>query len=154
VSITGKQGFVFSLDLAIAFIAMLLMLSLMLSQISLATENELKPIEKIGMQRKAIFLVDAMVKNRNEEQPLLGSTVYDLERHRVLQNEIDFALLLKAKQLECQDFFVSRLSLASQENETIVFEKGQGKNCVSLDRLVNVNGKLGKVGVVVCEKKE
>jgi len=150
-SITGDHGFAFSLDLAISVIAMVLMLSLMLASFEAAKEEEITTVKKTELQGKAIFLLDAMAKNRNEEQPLLGSALYDGERHRVLSNEIDAGLFEKARQLDSEKFFVKSVSLKGGEEKTIVFE-GKGKECISLDRIVLAGGKKAMLGVVLCEK--
>jgi len=124
----GENGFAFSLDLMIAFLALLLMLSLMLAQLDLLKGQAIESIEGIALQRKAIFLIDSMVKNRNEENPGLGSALFDAQKHRILQNELDPILLGRARA-----------------------EIESGENCLSLDRIVLVNGKLEKAGVRVCE---
>ncbi|MFA4855638.1 MAG: hypothetical protein WC634_03575 [archaeon] len=150
-STTGKGGFAFSLDLAVSVIAMVLMLSLMLASFEAAKEEETAQVKKAELQGKAIFLLDAMAKNRNEEQPLLGSALYDGERHRVLANEIDAGLLEKAQQLGSERFFVKSVSLKGMEEKEILFE-GEGKECISLDRVVLAGGKKAMLGVILCEK--
>ena len=141
-------GFVFSLDLAIAFIAMLLMLSLMLSQLEILKDREIENVKKIELQRTAFFTIDSMTKNRDEERPLLGLALYDAEKHRVLSNEIDTSLLKNSKPVLFENFFISSVSVAEIEK---VFEK-QGEKCISVDRIVLVNGKKEMLEVVVCEK--
>ena len=150
-STTGDYGFAFSFDLAISVIAMVLMLSLMLASFEAAKEKEITAVKKMELQSKAIFLLDAMAKNRNLEQPLLGSALYDRERHRVLTGEIDTGLLEKARQLESEEFFVKSVSLKGNEEKAILFG-GEGKECVSLDRIVLANGEKAMLGVVLCEK--
>jgi len=142
------RGFVFSLDLAIAFIAMLLMLSLMLSQLEILKNKEIENIERIELQRNAFFAIDSMTKNRDEERPLLGLALYDAEKHRVLSNEIDTVLLENAKPVLFENFFISSISAGKIEK---LFEKS-GQKCISVDRLVFMNGKKEMLEVVVCEK--
>ena len=145
--IAGK-GFVFSLDLAIAFIAMLLMLSLMLSQLEILKNREIADIERVELQRNAFFAVDSMAKNRDLERPLLGLALYDKEKHRVLSNEIDTMLLEKAKPVLFESFFISSVSLGEIEK---VFEE-QGEKCIAASRLVLANEKKEMLEAVVCEK--
>lgn len=151
-SITGENGFLFSLDVVVAFLAMLLMLSLMLQHLEMAKEQQLGWTQRFALQRNAVMLIDSMVKNRDEKQPLLGSALYDEKKHRVLSNQLDLHMFPKAGQLPSELFFVSRLSLkAGSQEKTVLFQTGR-KNCVSLDRIVLVSGKIGKVEAVVCEK--
>jgi len=142
------RGFVFSLDLAIAFIAMLLMLFLMLSQLEILKNKEIENIERIELQRNAFFAIDSMAKNRDEERPLLGLALYDVEKHRVLSNEIDTMLLENAKPVLFKNFFISSVSAGKIEK---VFEKSKQK-CISVNRLVFMNEKKEMLKVVVCEK--
>ncbi len=142
------RGFVFSLDLAIAFIAMLLMLSLMLSQLEILKNKEIENIERIELQRNAFFAIDSMTKNRDEERPLLGFVLYDVEKHRVLSNEIDTMLLENAKPVLFETFFISSVSVAEIKK---VFEE-PGQKCISVDRFVFVNKKKEILEAVVCEK--
>ena len=142
-SITGEAGFLFSFDLAIAFIAVLLTLSLMLAHFGFEKELALEGFGEISLQRKAVFLVDEMVKNRNGKQPLLGSAAFDAEKRRVLSNELDLALLKKAKGFRKEGFFVSSVSVAGQ---SLLFEKAV-ENCMGLDRIVLVQGILEKLVV-------
>ena len=150
-STTGETGFLFSLDLLLAFLAMLLMLSLMLMHWEAAKERETSALERLALQRQAIFLIDSMVKNSNEERPLLGSALFDEEKRRVLSNELDLALLAKSGQLHESEFFASSVSVSSGGVEKRVELAQPGKNCIGLDRLVLIEGNLGKLGVVVCE---
>jgi len=145
--ITGEAGFVFSFDLAIAFLTVLLMLSLMLAHFGFEKERALDSFEEISLQRKAVLLIDSMVKNRSEGQPLLGAAAFDREKGRVLSNEIDLALLGKARGLRRESFFVSSVSVAGQ---SLLFEKPL-ENCASLDRLVLVQGSFERLVVVACE---
>ncbi len=144
----GEKGFVFSLDLAIAFIAMLLMLSLMLSQLEILKNNKIADVERVELQRNAFFAIDSMTKNRDEERPLLGLASYDAEKHRVLSNEIDTVLLKNAKSVLFEKFFISSISVGNIKK---VFEE-PGKKCISVDRLVFANGNKELLEAVVCEK--
>jgi len=144
----NSRGFVFSLDLAIAVIAMLLMLSLMLSQLEILKNREIADIERIELQRNAIFVIDSMAKNRDEEQPLLGMAMYDAEKHRVLSNEIDSILFENAEPVVFENFFVSSVSIGEIEK---LFEE-QGEKCISVDRIVLANEKKEMLEAVVCEK--
>ena len=124
---TGKKGFAFSIDLATAFIAMLLMLSLMLTQLNSLKENRLAALEKISLEERAIFIADTIVKNRSENQPLDGSALYDEEKHRVLQNQVDLDMLLKAKPKQAGNYTVSRLSITSGGKKQEIFSEAGEK---------------------------
>ncbi len=149
---TTDRGFVFSIDLVVSFLSMLLMVYLLLLHIGLREEREAEALNRLAFQRNAIFLTDSLVKNNNPEQALLGSASLDEKRHRVLSNQLDREMLLAATGFENEGFFVSRLSFELFGKERIVFEENQGNECIALDRVVLIEGARGKIRVVLCEK--
>lgn len=152
-STIDNRGFIFSIDLAVSFIAMLLMALLILMHASVLKEQQVESINKFDLQRNAIFLADSLVKNNDAAQPLLGSALFDPEKHRVLSNSLDSVLLSRAAQFEKENFFVNRLSFKDEFGvEQVIFEGTAGKNCLALDRLVLLNGRKGLLAVSVCEK--
>ena len=152
-NIIDKRGFIFSIDLAVSFIAMLLMVLLILMHASVLKEQQVESINKFDLQRNAIFLADSMVKNNDALQPLLGSALFDAEKHRVLSNNLDGILLSRAEQFEKEGFFVSRVSFKDEFGiEQGFFDGPAGKNCIALDRLVLLDGRKGLLAVSVCEK--
>ncbi len=148
-----EKGFIFSIDLTVSFIAMLLMVLLILMHASVLKEQQVESINRFDLQRNAIFLADSLVKNNDALQPLLGSALFDPEKHRVLSNNLDSVLLSRAAQFEKENFFVNRLSFKDEFGiEQVIFEGTAGKNCLALDRLVLLNGRKGLLAVSVCEK--
>ncbi|MDP2973802.1 MAG: hypothetical protein Q8N60_02010 [Candidatus Diapherotrites archaeon] len=149
----GERGFIFSIDLTVSFIAMLLMVLLILMHASVLKDQQVESINKFDLQRNAIFLADSLVKNNDAAQPLLGSALFDAEKHRVLSNQLDEALLLNATRFEKDGFFVNRLSFKDEFGiEQAFFDGLQGSNCLALDRVVLLNGVKGLLAVTVCEK--
>lgn len=150
-AITAK-GFIFSFDLAIAFIALLLMLSLILTHTSSAVKKQETRLKDFELTKNAAFTADSLVKNSNEEKPLFGAAGFNTEKHRVESNSIDMAMLASAKQASTGKFAVTKLSFRNKGSgtEQIVFEDSQGNNCVAISRFVLVNGKKGLVEATVC----
>ena len=104
-------------------------------------------------EEKAVFLADSLVKNRLEENPLLGSAVFDSAKKRVLENSIDLALLEKAVPQCFGSACAKKLYLRGGidlEIFSLDLEKNN-ENCVSVERLVFVGGKKALLGVVVCD---
>ncbi len=149
--ITDK-GFVFSLDLVVAFIAMLLMASLMLAHIEMQIEAEKDLVEKAMLEHKTVFLLDSLVKNNDLERPLLGSAQFNKEKHRVLANELDLALFSKAEYFERENFFAAKAGIRKRYSNKTVFEVEAGKRCLALDRIVLEGGEIALVEAVICEK--
>jgi len=145
------EGFTFSMDLGVSFIAMLLMALLILGHFSIEGERAADAMGMASLERKAVFLLDAMVKNRNEGIPVFGLAGLDPERRRVTPNELDPALLEKAEQFEGRGFFVAGLAVSSNGNRKVLWETA-GESCVSLDRVVLILGKLSLLEAKVCER--
>ncbi len=150
---TAKKGFLFSMDLAIAFMAILLMAFLFFAKIGFEKEAILERSRQTELKRFGLFLADSMVKN-SAKNTLLGSAAFDEEKHRVVSNRLDRKKLEMAMQLENSRFFASKVSFKGPETEETFFqanEKANG-NCVSFDRIVSLDKRKGLVSVTVCEK--
>ncbi|MBN2067421.1 MAG: hypothetical protein JW744_03065 [Candidatus Diapherotrites archaeon] len=150
---TTAKGFVFSLDLAVSFTAMLLMALLLLMHLGIAGEKQEIEFRQMELNRTALFLADSIVKNSNPEKPALGSAAFDKERARVLANELDAGLLGEIQEMEKNGFFIASISLKEiGGSEKTVFSKPAGKNCTALDRIVSAQGRIAKMAVQLCEK--
>lgn len=152
----AKNGFVFSFDLLFAFILVCFIAFLLLANAS-ALLNERKIGNKqLFLEEKGILIIDSMVKNRNFEEPLLGSAVFDEEKHRVLSNVLDEKMLerLKAKEIAGVKVVKAWLKEKSESGvkERILFENfnGMEKECRSFERFVIVNGESKMIGAVFC----
>lgn len=151
-NITNEKGLWFSLDLIIALITILLIITIMLNRINTSTETLTEEINKIELQRNTIFIIDSLTKNRNLENPLLGSATLNEEKKRVMQNSLDPKLIKQAKPIETDKFFTAKLAIKTNE-ERIIFQKKQKGNCITLDRTITISNRTGKVEVTACEKR-
>ncbi len=150
-NITGN-GFIFSLDLSFAALAILLMLFMLMSYYGTRIGNEANAVKGFSMQKTALFIADSLVKNRSENS-LLGSAVFDTEGKRVKSGDLDLAALRLARPIESKDFVVSKLSVAINGVEEIIFaQEINGVNCISVERIVMAEGHKAVVAVKVCEK--
>jgi len=152
VSTTASRGFAFSIDLTIAFTTMLLMLLLISMRISMDAENNAAELEEFAAAQSAIFLADSIVKNSNKAQPLLGTALYNAEKHRVESGILDKQLLLSAEEFEFHGILIKKLSLREigAEEQTIFGRETASRNCIALNRLVLLDGKKTVVGVTAC----
>jgi hypothetical protein len=150
---TGKAGFLFSFDLAAAFLAVLLMLFLFFAKVGFEKDALLENSREKELQRFGLFLADSMVRNRCSEAPVFGSALFDEEKRRVASNRLDLALLENIGQIEGSGFFAARVSFkAGAKEEIFLLEEALNRNCVSFDRPCVLGGKKGLVLVTACEK--
>jgi hypothetical protein len=149
----AEKGFVFSADLAVAAIAMLLLLGIALLHFDSAKENALSAGERFSLQRKTLFLADSLVKNRNTGQPNLGAAAFDPAKHRVLSNELDTGLLRKAGENAQGGSGIKEISLVQfggKEREIFYSQESLQQDCMAVDRIVIAGGKKSIVRVTAC----
>ena len=150
-SITAK-GFVFSTDLAITTILIFLMLFTVVSSFSSRSLDEARKIKEAELEKNAVFLLDAIVKN-NSENGLKGAAVLDMEKHRVKSNEIDMKKLKQGEEIEMGEFFLQKISIVRRNGkEDVILETGRKRNCFGLSRIALIGTEAVKVELVLCEK--
>jgi len=103
------------------------------------------------LEEKTLMIADSLVKNLNEENPLLGSCVKDGDKKRIKSNEIDETLLLQAKSFELKEFFVKELSwkIGATEKRITLSEK-ESANCLTAKRFALIGSKKGVIEVKGC----
>ncbi|MDD5162983.1 MAG: hypothetical protein PHD95_02130 [Candidatus ainarchaeum sp.] len=151
-NITGKQGFVFSLDAGIAFALAICMLFLVTSAIAQNVREKVFAEKNFELWKNTVFAADSLVKNSNEETPLFGSAFFDEEKHRVKSNEISPEKMQKISGFENREFEIKLVKITgSGSDEKIVFSKNsEKKNCLAVERIALVEGKISKIVVVGC----
>ncbi|MCX6798667.1 MAG: hypothetical protein NTW59_01050 [Candidatus Diapherotrites archaeon] len=151
----ARKGFIFSLDLAIALITVLLMLNLALLHFNEEKESLLAGAKKSELQKNALLLADSLVKNNNAENPLLGAAFFDNEKHRVLSNVVQKELLREAQADSFGGWHAQALSLKTKNGAEETFfaeEKQAGKDCVAVERFVIAGTEKALLRVAACEE--
>lgn len=146
-SITDK-GIIFSADIVFSFV---IILSIMLTatwQFGFFAEKQLKEIKKTELELASFFLADALIKNFDGNS-LHGIAVLDGEKHRVKSNEISSEKIPLLEKNE--NVFGVWTREKSGTQKTFFSKNSLSKNCVSVERLVLVDGKQGLFGVKTCE---
>ncbi|MDD5148359.1 MAG: hypothetical protein PHH08_02745 [Candidatus ainarchaeum sp.] len=148
------RGFVFSFDAAIAVLVVFSMLFLVASAVAGSTNRRIENAKSLELWKNTVFASDSLVKNNYPENPALGSAAFDAEKHRVKSNEIDLESAQKITGFENKEFFVKQVKIIFQDSgEKIIFsKKSESKNCLSVERIVLVQGKIAKIGVTGCGK--
>lgn len=112
--------------------------------------------ETIGHEKElfAAGIAEALVKNRNENKPELGSAYFDKEKQRVMQNFVDEELLKKVKGKSFGRYFLSGIYERGLTGKKNYFESNFS-NCLSIERFVIIKGltqRKAVLGVTVCEE--
>jgi len=116
-----------------------------------SVEASAAQLQNFELEKNTIMLLDAMAKNRNEENPALGAAVYNAEKRRVEENNIDIALLKQANPLVSGGIILKKISLHYKNGETkTILETTGGENCLAAGRVVLAGGKKALLEGVVC----
>lgn len=150
---TTAKGFIFSIDLLFAALAIFLMLFLVTASFNAKSNSTLNSIKRFSLHKNAVFLADSLVKN-NSENPLLGAALFDAEKHRVKSNELQYAALKSAGPIESDEFFVQGLSIRWEhgKKEKMFFAARNAKNCIVVERAALIENRKVVVELTICER--
>ncbi len=147
-----ERGFIFSIDAILASTALLLMLLIVFIHTqSMISENA----EAIGNNEKellALSLSEAIVKNRNTENPYKGAAYFDAEKQRVQPNLIDPNLLSQIKPEKLGKYRLEALYERDEKSKEFLFGSIT-ENCTAIERFVAIKEFTARktiIGVVVC----
>lgn len=128
------RGQLFSIDTAISFVVICLMVYLMISLCGNIAGNSLAREKETEVMRIAISASEILVKNSNAGDTMLGAAEYNSALKRVESNIIDYPLLLNAKSNQINSLY---LKFKSGE-EVKIFENGACGEKIFLERFVAV----------------
>lgn len=155
---SNEKGIIFSTDAITAFIIALITTLVFVSYMSNIALNEERKIEQIELDEKAIFIIDSMVKNQNEENALLGACNYDGAKKRVLTNNLNYLQIkTNSKPLSLGNFFVKSVAItfvSTNQKETIILSEDFSKNCTSTKRFALIDGFKAIIEVKTCKTEE
>jgi hypothetical protein len=110
-------------------------------------DQQIRENKKIESGLYSLFLADSLVKNL-DENGLLGIASLDPEKHRVKSNELRSEKIFS---LEKNEFVFEAWAREKNGAQKIFFSKNASrKNCVSIERLVLLDGSEALFGVKVC----
>jgi len=139
------------MDLLCSFIAICLISLVSIQFLSSSIEAQLKQLKDFELEKNAVMLIDTMVKNRNEENPALGAAVFNGEKLRVEENNIDLELLKRLNPIVSQSVFVKKIELLFKDGaRKTIIENSLGENCLGVERFVLVEEKKALLRCVVC----
>ncbi len=143
----SNKGFIFTTDLIITVTILLFcLLGFAIginSQINLFEEKE----KMLFLEEKVIFITDNFVKNFDENNSLFGSCKIDLEKKRVLSNEINSNNFSNIKQINSEKIFIKSIIIGKQ----IIFsDLRESKNCFAVKRFALVDNEKSIISIMGC----
>lgn len=143
----------FSFDAMIASIILLSILFLLLFSLNAFAEQEVKNEKEIEKELFGLALSEAIIKNRNEKNPINGAAYYNIEKKRVEANIIDISLLEKIQPKDFGKFSLASLYERIEHGKRYYFENNN-ENCIAIERFVIIKEIIPRktvLGVVICE---
>lgn len=137
----------------IASMILLSTLFLLLFSLNAFAEQELRNEKEIEKELFGLALSEAIIKNRNESNPINGAAYFNNEKKRVEANIIDISLLEKIRYKEFGKFSLSGLYERNENGKRYYFENNK-KNCIAIERFVIIREIIPRktiLGVVICE---
>lgn len=137
----------------IASMILLSTLFILLFSLNAFAEQELQNEKEIEKKLFGLALSEAIVKNRNEDNPINGAAYFNNEKKRVEANIIDVSLLEKIRYKEFGKFSLSGIYERNENGKRYYFEKDK-ENCIVIERFVIINELIPRktvLGVVICE---
>lgn len=150
-SITDKGFFSFDVMIAATILLFFLLFSAGTFSARIAILGD--RIERQEMENFSETLAEAIVKNRNEEMPVIGSAYFDTGKRRVMSNKIDESLLQKTERTDFGEYYLASIYEKSKESK-FYFNEQKG-NCISQERKVTIKGFFEReayLGVTLCRK--
>lgn len=136
-----SRGSVFSFDLMIAFLIVLFMVYLMFFVLG----GEVREGEREELKRNGMMLIDSLVKNSDEENPLIGSCYFNPELRRVEENVLDYGLLKKINSNKGYGF-VKEVFIETKKGKEVLFKEKKEGDCIVLKRFVLIRNEIGLMG--------
>jgi len=153
----NQKGIIFSTDAIISFTITLFTMLIFVLYLSNIVNSETRKIEQIELEEKAVFIIDSMIKNQNEENALLGACNYDSDKKRVLTNNLNYSQLkTNSKPITIEDFFVKEITITftnTNKKEIINLSAKDSKNCINVKRFTLVDNLKTIIEVKTCKIK-
>ena len=134
-----NKGFLFYTDVMIATILILFTLTFIIFFINNITNTSITNTNNLYLEEKTIFVADSFIKNFDSNNSLLGACAIDIDKKRILSNQLNPTLFNNIKPLNLNDFFIKKIWIQPQ-NKILFSQNKNSNNCISIKRFVLING--------------
>ena len=154
--ILSEKGMIFSIDAFIAFVILLFSVLLFVLFLNNFSSGAASTVSDFELEEKSLLIADSFVKNYSSENSLLGACILDMDKKRVLLNQLSFENLSKIKPFSQDRIFVKSISyslLPSPSFSVIILDSSKSfSSCVSAKRFVLIDNQKAIVEVLVCRE--
>ncbi len=146
-----ERGIIFSLDAGISFTIVLIGVLVFVFALNGYAESAKNISINFELEEKALMLADAMVKNNNSQNPLLGACIYDADKKRVRTNELSSTEIKRAQFMQFGKIFVKSISYeTARKKEITPLTQKTSENCITSKRFVLIDGEKGIIFIQTC----
>jgi hypothetical protein len=153
-NITDK-GNIYSTDLLFAFFIGTITLTLIIASFFNGINSTIENSKLFELKKNSFFITDSLVNNRNNSNALLGSTEYNLLKHRIEKNTIDLVLFqsINSDLNQINELKIKLIEIEFKNNEKkTIIEKEKKGNCIGTERFIIAENKKGKIKIVICSE--
>jgi len=144
---------IFSLDAGVSFTIILVGMLVFVFTLNGYAGSAEQSIINFELEEKALMIADAMVKNSNTPNPLLGACIYDSEKKRVRTNELSSAEIKRAQFMQFGKIFVKNIIYETNSGrENIALTQKTSENCITSKRFALIDGGKGIIFIQTCRE--
>lgn len=147
----NNKGIIFTFDTTLTTIILLVILFSFSIFLFDKIENDLFIEKQFFLEQKTISISDAIIKNNNPTNSMLGMSIIDFDKKRTLSNKISLHNT-NFEQIDLDNFFIKEIkyTLKNGFEETIFFENRNSNSCFSVERFVIIENQKGLIIVSGC----
>ena len=145
-----NKGFIFYTDVMIATILLLFAITCLIFFINNNTNFAITNTESNYLESKTIFVADSFIKNLNPTNTMLGACKHDLDKKRILSNQLSILNFVNIKPLNLDDFFIKEIIVENIIKTKIFSQEKNSNNCITIKRFVLVEGIKSKIYFTGC----
>lgn len=145
---------IFTTDAIISTIIILTATLVFSTTINANAIRQTELLKDFELEEKTLLIADAMVKNYDKNNPLLGACIFDSDKKRVLTNQLSLKRLEEAKQINSEKFFVKTITITKQNSthKINLNEEDTKKHCLTAKRFALIENEKAIIQTTICEK--
>ncbi len=151
---TKDRGLIFTTDAIICSIIILTSALIFSTTIKTNATKQTELLKDFELEEKTLLIADAMIKNYDKNNPLLGACIFDLDKKRVLTNQLSLERLKEARQINSEKFFAEKITIKTRNYTHIISlsNKSTGKHCLTAKRFALIGNEKAIIQTTLCEK--
>lgn len=146
----NQKGIIYTFDLLLTIIIVFVILLISSMFIFDTIKEKTNQEEDFFLKEKTLAISDVLIKSNNANS-FLGIAKKDIDKKRVLSNQIDLTNL-QFENFELKNFFIKEIKYKTKIGfeSSLYFSEKEFSNCYSIERFVLINEEKGVLSVRGC----